>query len=258
MAKSRFSDDDELKDATADIVARGQRVRERVRELMVNVLKGERLAPGAAQTVVHEVMGGAIEALEDAVPATRTSTLRQVMTGLGDAFAVVGASSRRTAESVAQHGRDLQEDMVPVIQRATSDASRQVLSAMSRFSRRLSGSVRDEIETMVAEARRTGLDLAPVAKRTAKAAASDPVGLASETMHAGMRLAGSTAAQLMSATGGMLSGFGEAVAAVSGQDERKGKSRGKSKTKTKTKSKSKMATRPTVGRRASALQDGLR
>lgn len=253
MAKSGIPDD-ELKDAAADIVARGQRVRERVRDLLVQVLQGRMVSPGAMQNVVQEVMGGAIEALEDAVPSDRSSTLRQVMTGIGDGFAAIGAASRRASKSVAAHGKELQEDMVPLLQRATSDASRQVLSAMSRFSRRLSGSMRDEIETLVAEARRTGLDIAPVAKRTARVAAQDPVGLAAETMSTGLRLAGSTAAHLISATGGVLAGIGEAVASVSSRPEERsaGAKSSKSSSKTSSKSSSKKSASKSSSRSGSA------
>lgn len=183
----------------ARAAAGGSDTRERVRELVVKALRDRDVSREELSSVVHDVLHGASEAVDDAVPASRESVLRKVFDGLGDAMGTVKQAGERAVKSAKQRGRSMGE------------ANEDLLKAVSSFADRTTSEVGDELRSMVERARATGDEVGQKAKKTAKATEGHLGELAGETMRAGANVARRAAGEMSMAASGLLQGLGEVM-----------------------------------------------
>jgi len=216
-ATGKSSTSSRLRGHAAEVIATGDRVREGIRDMAVAAMDGATASTNAIQDVVSEVMHGASSAMRDAMPKSAKSPLRDVIGGLTEAASVVGETGRKSASHGAKTAKKAVEGgsaMRDTALRSTQD----VLSAVEKFASNLSGSVRKEIEHLVAEARTTGGRLEAPARKAADAVAKHPAKLVKESAETGVRMALGTTSRLMNAAGGMLTGFGGSLARAAGGD----------------------------------------
>lgn len=183
----------------ARAAAGGSDTRERVRELVVKALRDRDVSREELSSVVHDVLHGASEAVDDAVPASRENVLRKVFDGLGDAMGTVKQAGERAVKSAKQRGRSMGE------------ANEDLLKAVSSFADRTTSEVGDELRSMVERARATSGEVGQKARRTAKATEGHLGELAGETMRAGANVARRAAGEMSMAASGLLQGLGEVM-----------------------------------------------
>ncbi len=182
----------------ARAAAGGADTRDRVRKLTVDALRGG-LSRDKVSAVVHDVLHGASEAVDNAVPASRESVLRRVFEGLGDAVDAVADAGAKTAKSAQQRGR------------AVAAANEDLLHAVSGFADRASSEVGDELRELVERAKRTGGKVGESARGAARAADGRLVELTGETARAGMSVARRAAGEISMAASGLLEGLGQVM-----------------------------------------------
>ncbi|HMN96401.1 MAG TPA: hypothetical protein PKC43_11080 [Phycisphaerales bacterium] len=181
-----------------------------MRELTTKALHGQGVSPRAIRDVAETMLGGAVEALRDAMPSARESALREVVRGVAEGADAAVDAGRRGAAGAKKQARAVTEALTP-LQESMTKAGSAAFDAMMEYSRTLAGSLRDQVSTLVDDARRAASEMRPAVERVANAVGDDPAQLARESLKAASRLASGTASHLMTSVGGILSGLGEGL-----------------------------------------------
>lgn len=194
----------------AHAAAKHENPRSRIRELTVRALRDRDLGRDDISDLVHEVLGGASAAVDDSVPASRRSVLRQVFDGLGEAIDSVASAGARTVKGARERAGAVADAGRPAARRIRQ-ANSDFLLAVRSFARRASSEVGEELEALAGRARRTGKKVVGSARHTAQAADGRLVELGGETARAGASLARRAAGGIAMAASGLLEGLGEVV-----------------------------------------------
>lgn len=201
-----MSTKDEAREAT-----RGEHVRDRIRELTARALRGRVPRGGEVSGLVNEVLEGATEGIDQSVPDSPRSVLRQVYEGMSEAVQAVSSAGRRAVKSAAGRGQRIVSRDVPAARRGLRTANDEFLGAVSRFAERVSGEARDELNELVRRARLATPGVVDPARDAAKAADGHLLELTGEAARAGVSLIRRAASGLAMAAGGLIEGIGEAV-----------------------------------------------
>lgn len=190
--------------------ARGEDVRKRIRDLTARALREGKVAPSEISELVQETLKDAANAVERAMPTSRTSVLRQVSAGLGDALHAVAQAGAQTVRRAREGGREMAEHTAPLAAKHLSAANDEFLRAVSTFANRTSTDLAEELRSFVTRARRTGGRVRASAQQAARVADGRWTELTDEAVRAGMSAA-HAASQFALAAKGMLEGLGEAM-----------------------------------------------
>ena len=216
--------------------------RDRVRELTYQAIRDRRLSPAGVSALVHQVLEGASEAVDSAIPSSKRSVLRQVFDGLGDAFQTVGAAGVHAAESAAERGRTVARRTLPSTTKRVRSANDEFLAAVSSFAKHTKSELGDELDSLVKRARRAGSKAGDSARDAAHAADGRLLELTGEAARAGVSVARRAAGGLAMAAGGMFEGLRDAItsrakerpAAPAKRPAVKGRTKSRSSAKTRT------------------------
>jgi hypothetical protein len=191
------------------VASHGVRVRDRVKDLTVRALQDRTLRRGEVSGLVDEVLEGASDGLEASIPASRTSVLRQVFEGLSDAVGEAASAGAGAARELRRRGETIARREVPAAARRVRAANEEFLSAAGRFASRLTGEAREELESLVRRARRSGSAVGASARDAAAAADGRLLELTGEAVRAGVGVVRRAAGGLAMAAGGLLEGLAE-------------------------------------------------
>lgn len=194
----------------AHAAAKHDNPRTRIRELTVRALRDRDLTRDDISDLVHDILGGASDAVDDAIPSSRRSVLRQVFDGMGEAVDTVAAAGARTVKTARDRADTVAKAARPAARRARA-ANADFILAVRSFARRASSEVGEELDQLVSRARRTGTKVAGSARDTADAADGRIVELTGEAARAGASLARRAAGGFALAASGLLEGLSEVV-----------------------------------------------
>ncbi len=190
--------------------AQAEDVRKRIRDLTARALREGKVGPSEISAVVQETLEDAANAVQRAMPKSRTSVLRQVSAGLRDALHAVTQAGAQTVRRAREGGREMVEHTAPLTAKHLRAANDEFLRAVSTFADRTSADLGQELRSFVTRARRTGGRVRASAQQAARAADGRWTELADEAVRAGMSAA-HAASQLALAAKGMFEGLGEAM-----------------------------------------------
>ena len=191
-------------------MARTHDVRKRIRDLTARALREGKVAPSEISEVVQETLKDAANAVQQAMPKSRTSVLRQVSAGLSDALHAVTQAGAQTVRRAREGGREMAEHTAPLTAKHLRAANDEFLRAVSTFANRTSNDLAEELRSFVTRARRTGGRVSASAQQAARAADGRWADLTEEAVRAGTAAA-HAASQFALAARGMFEGLGEAM-----------------------------------------------
>lgn len=197
-----------LQDQSEQIVRRGHDVRQQVAALASGAAERAARAREGFAGLARSVLTGASRGVDAATPQDRTRTLRDVIDGLGDGFAVAAQAAKLA----------LQEAASGSVRYAKEDVDRLVVELRS-FGESFGGAVADGVAAGLRQGAGVGRDLADHAAVTLRrtwpsfdaalgAAAADPLGLARQAASAGVGAARGAAGVLFEAFGKQLAKLG--------------------------------------------------
>lgn len=211
MAKTRGSTRSTV--ATAERIARdGADVRARIRDLTVRSLRSRRVSSRDLSRVVDQVLEGTRQGIHDSIPQSQRSVLKQVLEGLGEAAEIAAKSGAAAVREARERGSTLARKDAARAARGVKDAHEEFLDAAGTFARRLSGELREEMEDLVARARRAGPGIKSAAERAVSATDGRLMELGGEAARTGVAIARRALGGLMLATSGVLEGLGQSIA----------------------------------------------
>ncbi len=195
-----------------DAARSAEAVRDRVRELSVRLLRDRSLSGSDVTEFVQDVFDGALEGVDASVPRSGRNVLREVFDGLREGVHALASAGSATAGDLRKHGSSLLDKDVPAATKRIRAANDELLGAVEHFAGKASKDVREELDSLVARAKRTAPKVTG-ALRDAKDAADGRWGeLAGETVRAGLDATRRGASALAMGAGGLLEGLADAVA----------------------------------------------
>lgn len=233
-----------------DTAMTAAQVRDRVRDLSTKALRDRELSTRDLSRFVSDAFEGALDGLDDSVPPK--SVLRDVFEGLRQGVNAAASAGNATAADLRRRGRAVAEHDLPNAADRIRAANDEFLSAVESFASKAARHVREELDTLVARARRTGPKVTESVRSAADAADGRWLELAEETGRATVRAARRGASAVVMGAGGLLEGLAEALAGASrparlaakpasraASSKRTNRKASRKKTATKTRAKSK-------------------
>jgi hypothetical protein len=199
------------KDRAKEVVSGGTAVRSRVRQLSVDAFRERGFSLGDVRKLVHEVLEGAVEGVDKSIPASGGSVLREVFDGLSEGVHAIASAGSAAVSEARERGRKIVGKDMPAATKRISAANDDFLGAVRSFADTASTQMREELDSLVARAERTGPKVAGSARKAAKAADGRLVELTDETARAGVRVARRAAGALAMGASGLLEGVAEII-----------------------------------------------
>ena len=199
--------------AAAAAAREGANVRERVREATVDVIRRRKLGLDDMAGVVNEVMTGAVAGLDNAMPASRESVLRQVVDGLSDAWAAAASATGDAVAEARRRGRRFAKNDLAETAHDLRQLEGRFTDTLSTFADRLGGQVRTELRSVVERMRSAGTEIRPAAQSAARAVDGHVLELGREVVETAPRVVREAATRLMFSASGLLQGIAESIQA---------------------------------------------
>lgn len=215
------------------VASEGRDVRDRVRSLTVKALRDRNFGMKDVSKVVGDVLNGASQGLEDAVPKSQKNVLRQVFDGLNEAVDAAAGAGMSAARSARDRGERVVKKDAPAAARQVRQANDQFLSAAGSFARKLSGEMKEELQELVAKARRATPKVKSGVRSAATAADGRLIELGGETVRTGAKVARRTVGGVMMAAGGLLEGLADSINPPTGRSQPAASNPKKSTTRSK-------------------------
>ena len=189
----------------------GTAVRDRVRELSVGAFRDRNLTLSDLPKLVHEVLEGAAQAVDESIPKSSRSVLRGVFDGLSEGVHAIASAGSTSVSDIrgrapAATGRNMSHAAARI--RAAND---EFLGAVKSFAGKTSKQVREELDTLVARAERTKPKVVESARKAARAADGRLIELSGETADAGVHVVRRAAGALAMGASGFLEGVARAI-----------------------------------------------
>jgi hypothetical protein len=182
-------------------------MRERVHNLTLKALRDHDMTLGDIPKFAQELIEGAAAGLNNAVPASSRSVLRQVVDGLTDAATTTVDSTKTIVSSTTKRVKD---DAVRTV-KDLKNIEGEFVTALGRAGKQLTGAAKDELNAIVRQSRRAGTRIRPVAQSVLKAADGHLLQLGKETAGASGRIARSAVSSVLQGASGLLQGLGEVL-----------------------------------------------
>lgn len=186
-------------------------VRKRVHELTLRAVRDNDLSLQDIPRLAREVVEGAAEGIDKAMPSSQHSVLRQVVHGLTDAAAAAAKAATATSRSAVDRGAHLLRADGKRTAHELRDLEHRLLDSISRAGKSLGAAARAELDVAVREAREAGGKISTAAS-TARRAADGRLGeLGRETADSGARAVRRAVGSILQGAGGFLEGLADAV-----------------------------------------------
>jgi|GEM_PF-3245492 len=185
-------------------------VRDRVREMSIAAFHDRKMFMRDIPKLVHEVLEATAACVEESIPRSHRSILREVFDGMSEAVRHVAGAGKSTARELRDRGRTISSTAVATSKRVR-EANARFLDAVRRFGNKTSKEIRAELNLLAARAERTGSQAAASARKAAQAADGRLPELAGETLRAGIGVARRSAVGLAIGASGLFAGIAEAI-----------------------------------------------
>jgi hypothetical protein len=197
-------------------------VRSQVHKLTLKALRDGNMKLSDIPKLAQQFIEGAAAGLNNAVPQSGRNVLRQVVDGLTDAAEATVHSTRTAVKSMATRGASFVKNDATRTMKDLGNLESDFVAALERAGKSLKGAAKDELDSIVRNARQAGTRIKPAARSAMKAADGHLMELGKEAAGATARAAKSAASTVIHGASGLLQGLGDAM-------DKKRSSAGKSK-----------------------------
>lgn len=207
----------------ATAVENRSEIRIRIRELTARTIAGSKTGLRQLTTVANDVMDGVSDAVKDAMPDERHSVLKQVVSGLSDAYSAAANTTKATFEDARKRGQRLAHGPVKQTVRDLQGLENNFFETVKSFADRVGDDAQREWHSVVTHARAAAKEIRPAAKSALEAANGHLGELATQTASTGVKATGTIVGGLLSAAGNQLRGVGKTMQAKSAKKKTKKK-----------------------------------
>lgn len=210
-AKSKPS----VKDAIQVIIEEGRQVRDHIKKIVASSVADEAFSIGslgnAARNVMFTAYGAISKTVEKAVPRDQESVLRDVVYGIGDAFAAAAKSAGAAFESATRHGKEFASEDVKRVTAELKGLASTLVEAVRSSGKSAVGHAADLTKSASHHAVQAAEEIKPSVESALSAAAQHPVRLTQEAAKAGFDVSRQVAGSLFAVLGEMMNKAAEAM-----------------------------------------------
>lgn len=187
-------------------------VRDRFRELTLAAFRDRKLGLGDIPDLVRELLAGAAEGLNNSIPVSNKNVLREVFDGVREGVVAFASAGEAVVRDAGMRGRAIAGPGTRAAAQHIRAANAEFLEAVSGFAERASKQMRDGLNDLVAQARKTAPKVAASTRKATNAADGRLLELTEEAARAGIRAARGAAGALAMGTGGFFEGLAALIA----------------------------------------------
>ena len=195
----------------ASAVENPSEIRRRIRDLTARTIAGSRAGLSQLNAVANDVMDGVTDAVKDAMPAERRSVLKQVVSGLSDAYAAAADSTKATFDEARKRGERLAKGPMKATVRDLQELEESFFDTVKSFADHVGDDAKREWHSVVNHAKAAAKEIRPAAKSALEAANGHLGELATQTASTGVKATGTIVGGLLAAAGNQLRGVGKTM-----------------------------------------------
>jgi len=200
---------DWLKQQAEQIVKRGRDVRQEISRLSSNAAEKFHRTKDGLLGLSRAVLDGAVAGAQQALPAERTSALREVIAGLADGLSISANALKLTLQESRATGKHFADEDLNKVAGDFRDVREKFADAVGHATKKLGGQVADQFHNLTEHASRTLDHARPAFESAIRAAAENPAQVGKEAVCAGAGAAREAAGILFSELGKRLDQAGQ-------------------------------------------------
>jgi len=190
-------------------VESGQDVKERVRQVVVNLFRGTDSTTASARAAVQGIVQTATDIVSRSAPEKSDSVLREVIDGITTGLRSVAQSTQYAVQEAAARGQRFAADDLSRAKRDLNGIREILTDTVKHFTNRASSETGSTLAELRTHAERAVSATLPVITSSLEALARDPLQAAGEAAGTALRGGQLTAGALLSAMSGALAGAAE-------------------------------------------------
>lgn len=210
-SKKVSTDTTQTRKRAGKIVEESRGIRQQVRDLTLEVINQRNLTINQLSSLAGDILGGATDAFEDALPASRRAGIREVVNGLSDAWAITAHASAASVKHAKQYGLKFAQNDLKTLVKRLDTLEGEFFETIEDFAKGLSHDLAKEVRTVVSSARKAGTEIAPSAESAAKAILEQGTQIVGEVATLGMRASQVALGTALGAVSGVFDGLSKAA-----------------------------------------------
>lgn len=199
-----------LRQAAADSVASGERIRERVRDLMMKALQQRKFDYAGFREVLQSMTEGISLGAEKRGQDVKAA-LAQAFTGMDEALTKAAQAGSLAIQEMTAKGREFNEKELKQALDQMQRMEQDFLDTVRQVSQSTGGAVRSEWQDLLLHAQRAGTDTGEVVSRTLREFGGRVAATMADTTVAGMEAARLFGERFAQAASGFLLAMSEAL-----------------------------------------------
>jgi hypothetical protein len=209
MSEEQMSNE-QIRAAASDSVAKGDDIRERVRELTLRALQSRRLDIHSVREVMRSMTEGISVGVERRGHDVRAA-LADAFTGMDQAMSKAAQASSLALKELGERGREFSNTELKQGLERMRQMEGDFLDSVRQVSQAASGSAKSEWQELVNHAQRAGTDTGRVVSETARDFSMRMTATVSDSAIAGMEAARQFGERFAALASGILAGMAEAI-----------------------------------------------
>jgi len=199
-----------LRQAAADSVASGERIRERVRDLTLKALQQRKFDYAGFREVLQSMTEGISLGAEKRGQDVKAA-LSQAFTGMDEALTKAAQAGSLAVQEMTAKGREFNEKELRQALDQMQRMEQDFLDTVRQVSQSTGGAVRSEWQDLLSHAQRAGTDTGEVVSRTLREVGGRVAATMADTTVAGMEAARLFGERFAQAASGFLLAMSEAL-----------------------------------------------
>lgn len=204
MTETNLEQEDIQKEAQ-DIVASQSKIAEQISKLALHGIETTKKGLQNYQWVHDQIILGAIEALDKAIPEQKERALRQVFDGLVDAGSRLANATKLTFEEAKAKSEVFNENEVKQVGEDLVALETLAIETLLKYKKLASTELKQQIENITKHVKIGSADISSSVKDALKAVAQHPVELCSDSASTGLKLSKSITRSLLKTSSDLLS-----------------------------------------------------
>ncbi len=197
-----------IANAVGKILSEGQKVRERIAELVTSTMKGKDFRVSALAETATNVVTSAYQVVgaqvEHAVPRDQEGVLRDVVYGVGDAFGAAAQGVKQTFDDATTQGKSFASEDVARLGKEMSGMVATFVASVASAGTSAMGHATEFVQAATQHANTAAEEIGPSVESAMSAATSHPIELTSEAAKAGLAAGRQVAGSLFSVLGDIM------------------------------------------------------
>jgi len=204
-------EEQETEEKAERIAAEAKDVRERTRDLVVDVLRSGKDSIGRLPSAAGRVLEGAWRGVENVAEERRADVFRDVIDGLSDGLSRGAHAVKLTVEEAKSRGQSYAKDEIKGTVQDLRTLESIFVERIETLVKSSASTTSEQARDLVSHARRAASGMRPEIKSAIEAAERHPFGLAKETASVAAGASRRAAGSLLQGIAGVLEGLGDLI-----------------------------------------------